>query len=232
MPPRPSQPVLDLIRRAARQKGLNTAALARKADIPRGHLKHVLAGSEPMTVDEFIVLTQALELDVAAMAGVSDAELPEVPEDSEESEAPEALGLRSVSAREAGDFAPDPYGNHAEQSLKLGFALGIDMFLSLSTDQLGESGVPKAVLARYPEELALRLDAAYHRHYDPRFLPEGLQITLSFDALYTCLIPWPAFTRITHFPLPPEAPPDEPPEEEEPEAPEEPGVRRGHLRLV
>lgn len=229
MPSRPSQPVLDLIRRVARQKGMNTAALARKAELSRGHLKHVLAGSEPMTVDEFIVLTQALELDVAAMAGVQEL-LPEEPEATQEES--EGVELRSVDPKSsAGGLNVDPYGNHAEQSLQLGFGLGTDMFLSLQTSGLSESGVPQHVLKRYPEELAIRLDAAYHRHYDPRFLPEGLQITLSFDQLYTCMLPWSAFLRVTIFPLPPETPPEEPPDSE-PEPDEDPGTRRGHLRLV
>ena len=70
MSKRPSQPVLDIIRRVAKDKGMNTAALARKVEMPRAQLKHILAGSQPMTVDELILLTQALEMDVAAMAGM------------------------------------------------------------------------------------------------------------------------------------------------------------------
>ena len=88
---------------------------------------------------------------------------------------------------------------------------------------------PKAVLQKYPERLPIRLEAEYHRHHDPRFLVEGLAIKLSFDALYDCVLPWSAFQQITLFPLPPDPPEPEPEEEEEDE---QPGLQRGHLRLV
>lgn len=228
MSKRPSQPVLDIIRRVAKDKGMNTAALARKVEMPRAQLKHILAGSQPMTVDELILLTQALEMDVAAMAGMpADA----VADDDDGDEAEAATPLRSLSQRDTPEFEVDPYGNHAEQFLKLGFSLGTDMFIRLKTSELQTSGIPRDVLARYAEDLPLTLDAAYHRHHDPRFLPEGLQVVLSFDSLYTCVLPWEAFVQITSLPLPPE-PTDEPPEEVEPEAPEEPVFGRGHLRLV
>ena len=59
-------------------------------------------------------------------------------------------------------------------------------------------------------------------------------MVLSFDSLYTCLLPWDCFARITYIPLPPE--PIEPEDDDEPsEGPAEPdggGLRRGHLRLV
>lgn len=232
MAARPSAPLLALLRKVAKDRGLNTAALARELGVPRGHLKHVLAGSKDLTVDEFIQLAQVLELDAAQLTGLPEPS----PESDGEEEAPEGAedtGGRALSAVDRRS-APrseviDPYGNHAEQALRLGFTLGVDLHLVLDTAQLGESGVPKDVMARYEARLPLRLDAAYHRHHDPRFLPEGVSLKMSFDALYDCFFPWASFVQITLFPLPPDEP-----EEEEPEPPEDEGdgPRRGHLRLV
>ncbi len=238
MAPRPSEPLLNLLREMARKQGLNTAALAAKAEISRACLKHVLAGTEPLTVDELIVLSQALEISPGDMAGLP-AELTGPGEDAD-APGPAAVPMRRGGAALATvdegppPIHPDPYGNHAEQLLSLGFALGCDIHLVLDSAQLVGTGVPAATLERFSERLPLHLEAAYHRHHDPRFLPEGLKLTLSFDALYTCVLPWGAFQQITLFPMPPE-PPAAPEPEPEPPAPEpaprEPG-RRGHLRLV
>lgn len=232
MPPRPSETLVRLLRDMAQKKGLNTASLARQAGVERSRLKHLLAGTEVLTVDDFVAIAQALEISPHDMGlplpeGAEEAE-PDEPEPESEHEGP---ALRAVGRRERASqaFVPDPYGNHAEQALRLGFALGCDMFFITDVKLLQESGVPRAVLARYPEHLPIRLDAAYHRHNDPQYLPEGLQINLSFDALYTCTFPWAAFRQITFFPLPPSSTPEEePPETEEPK----PAARRGHLRLV
>jgi transcriptional regulator with XRE-family HTH domain len=234
MASRPSEPLLNLLRTVAQKKGLNTAALARATGIDRAHLKHVLAGSVPLTVDELVQIAEVLEINAGDVAGLPAAEAATDDDDS-------GKGLEAIRPRRGGaalatidDSGPemptlDPYGNHAEQVLKLGFALGVDVYLVLSTSELGESSVPKAVLQKYPERLPLRLEAAFHIHHDPRFLVEGMAIKLSFDALYDCVLPWSAFQQITLFPLPPEpAPAPEP--EEDPE--EKPAVTRGHLRLV
>ncbi|MEC8422334.1 MAG: helix-turn-helix transcriptional regulator [Myxococcota bacterium] len=237
MPPRPSEPLLQLLRDVARKKGLNTAALAKAADIPRGRLKHVLSGSEPLTVDELIALSQALEISAGDMAGLP-TELPSADAVDEEPTGPEAVPLRRGGAALAtlDDGPPpievNPYGNHAEQMLMLGFGLGCDIHVVLDGSQLEGTGIPTATLERFPERLPLHLEAAYHRHHDPRFLPESIQLTLSFDALYTCSLPWAAFQQVTLFPLPPE-----PPEAPEPESAQEPvpppsGRRTSHLRLV
>lgn len=233
MPARPSEPLLQLLRDVARNKGLNTAALARAADIPRARLKHVLAGSEPLTVDELIGLSQALEISAGDMAGIP-AELPE-PGDAPPA-GPEAVPMRRGGAALAtvDDGPPpihiDPYGNHAEQMLTLGFGLGCDIHVVLDSKLLADTGVPPTTLSRFPERLPLHLEAAYHRHHDPRFLPDALQLTLSFDALYTCTLPWAAFQQVTLFPLAPEPPTEPAPEPEPEQAP--PPRRGGHLRLV
>lgn len=231
MATRPSEPLLHLLRTVARKQGLNTAALARAAGLERARLKHVLSGSEPLTVDELMSLSEVLELSATDLAGLPGASTPPQPE----------AGPALVSARRGNaalatvdDQGPelpelDPFGNHAEQILKLGFALGVDIYVLLDCEQLSGSGVPAATLQQYPDQLPLRLDAAYHRHHDPRFLVDGIGVKLSFDALYDCEIPWGAFRQVTLFPLPPEPPDAEPPE---PPPEETRPVQRGHLRLV
>ena len=219
---RPSDPLLEMLRKVAKQKKMNTAALARAAKVPRGRMKHVLAGSEPMTVDELIVLSQVLELDPTGMAAAADEEA------APEAEDDDAPGLRSLGRRESPAFTIDPMGNHAQQILQVGFMLGVDIFLLLDATQLEASGIPKTVLGRYPERLPLTLDAAYHHHHKATYLPEGLQVRLSFDALYTCVLPWAAFISIHLSPLPPDPIVPEPDPEPEPES----KPRRGHLRLV
>ena len=116
----------------------------------------------------------------------------------------------------------NPYGNHAEQILRLGFALGCDIHVVLHTDRLDESGIPSSTIDQFPELLPIKLDAAYHHHNDPRFLPDAIVLVLSFDSLYTTTIPWEAFDQITLIPI-------------EPELPEIPDPSRdagSHLRLV
>lgn len=224
MSQRPSEALIRMLRSMTQKKGLNTAALAKESGIDRARLKHILAGSEAMTVDEFVQLAQALDL------SPSDMGIPVAEDAEDEEDLPEVPVLRAVGRREpaALDYTPDPFGNHAEQAMKLGFALGCDMFFITDTKLLGESGVPRTVLSRYPEHLPIRLDAAYHKANDPQFLPHGLQLNLSFDSLYTCLFPWPAFKQVTFFPLPPsDSPEAEPPPEDK-----KPTTRRGHLRLI
>jgi len=221
---RPSDPLLEMLRKVAKQKKMNTAALARAANVPRGRMKHILAGSEPMTVDELIMLSQVLELDPTGMAAA------EMEQQAEEEEVQARPGLRSLHRRESPEFVIDPMGNHAQQILQVGFMLGVDIFLILDSTQLENSGIPQTVRGRYPERLPLTLDAAYHRHHQATYLPEGLQVRLSFDALYTCVLPWAAFISIHLSPLPPDPIAPEPDPEPEPEATNKP--RRGHLRLV
>jgi transcriptional regulator with XRE-family HTH domain len=227
MPPRPSEPLLQLLRELAQKKGMNTAALARAADMDRNRLKSVLSGAEALLVDELIGLSKALEIGPAEMG----LQVPEA-EPQPESE-PEPTPLRPVARIGASAPRPtgpvvDPLGNHAEQLMRVGFGLGCDMFLMLDATQLKESGVPRAVLGnpRFAEVLPIKLDAAYHRHNDPQYMPDGLQVVLSFDSLYTVVLPWYAFKEVRLSPLAPSAVEEEPP----PEPPR--GGRRGHLRLV
>lgn len=206
----PSEPLLALLRDVIRKKRLTTAELADKLQVDRAMLKHQLAGKEPLTVDDFIRLSTALEL-TPQQLGVAD--LPEPPLTLA------AVGEAPEPGREPG---PDPLGNLPRQVLELGFALGIDLFLLLDTAQLGDSRVPPPVRARFPDSLPIRLEAKFHRHNKPRFLDDAFECTLSFDALYTCTFPWTAFRQVT-FNLP---------TEQEREAPQPPKPAGPHLRLV
>ena len=64
---RPSDPLLRLIRDLARKKAMNTAALAKESGIDRGRLKHVLGGAESMTVDELLLIANALQIDARTL---------------------------------------------------------------------------------------------------------------------------------------------------------------------
>lgn len=225
---RPSDPLLEMLRKVAKEKKLNTAALAKAAQVPRGRMKHILSGSEPMTVDELIVLSQVLELDPTGMAAEAEAEANAQAEAEASQTSDGAAPLRSMDRREIPEFVIDPFGNHAWQIIQVGLGLSVDMFLVLDTSALEGSGIPKPVIARYQDKLPLTLDAAFHRHHQCTYLPEGLKVQLSFDALYTCILPWNAFLSIHLSPLPPDPVVPEP--DPEPEAP--PKVTRGHLRLV
>lgn len=221
---RPSEPLLKILLQAARKKGWNTATLAQAAQIERGRLKLVLSGREPMTVDELISLSGAMELNPVDLGLNLPADLAPAP--TTEPTGPVALPKATAAANRP-DF-PDPFDIHAKQIVQVGFALGCDIFFTAQTERLQNSGVPAAVLERFQPNLPIRLESVYHRHNDPQYLPDGLQLRLSFDAVYTCLFPWDAIKQITLFPL---APPELEPE---PEPPPESGSGRkvGHLRVI
>lgn len=218
MSERPSAPLLKLLRDLVKKKGLNTAAVAAAMGIDRARARKVLAGAEPMLVDELLQLGSALEL------GPEDLGLPSAPAEAEEEAPIEATGPSLAVAEaqeEEGDVVLDPFGNHPEQLFRAGFALGCDFMFLVAVDELVDSGVPPQVLRQYAgRELPIKLDAAYHRYNDPRYAPAGVTLTLSFDALYTCTFPWSAFKQFVFFPAAPE------PERAEP------GPGRPVLRLV
>jgi len=215
---------MALLRNLAKERGLNTAALAHEAGMERSRVKALLAGKADMLVDELMQLSEALQIGAADLAALGTQKAP--PEESaplEASPQPKtSVGLKQVDERKLDAWTVDPYGNHAEQALRLGFGLSCDIFMILDTPAVVDSGIPESVRSSFPKGLPIRLDAAYHRHNDPRFLPEGLQIVLSFDSLHTCMIPWTAFVQIALFPIH---------EDSEPEPAPEPSGR-GHLRLV
>jgi hypothetical protein len=194
---RPSEPLLVFLRDQIRRKGVTTAQLAERLKTERSLLKQQLAGTEPLTVDDFVQITQALALTPAELGLATDV-------------VPAPPPKEDVPPR----GEPDPLGNLPRQVVEMGFALGIDLFLQLDAKQLGDSGVPSNVLTRFAEELPISLPAKFHRHNKARFLDDQLEVVLSFDRLYTCTFPWTAFRRVV-FQLPEEAaappPPPTPP---------------------
>ena len=211
----PSEQLTRFIRETAAKRGLNTAALANEAGVPRSELKHVLAGGATLTVDMLVALAGALALGPEELALLNAEDL-----DGGE---PSSVSPAIAPPTELVDLPElNPYGNHAEQILRLGFALGCDIHVVLHTDRLEESGIPSSTIDQFPDLLPIKLDAAYHHHNDPRFLPEAIVLVLSFDSLYTTTIPWEAFDQITLIPIEPELP----------EIPDPSRDEGSHLRLV
>lgn len=237
----PSEPLVRWLRTLARDKGMNVAALAGKAGLERSRLKKVLGGREPILVDELLTLYAALDItaeDLVAMQGVEGLEAvldaaedtptpsPEPLRPAEPAETPEP---RSANGLVSGVVAAavDPLGNHPRQIVELAFALGCDLFFLVDPAQLRGGGAPEHVLAQYQErDLPLKLDAAYHAYNEPQLDADGMTLVLSFDALYTCRIPWSAVKQITLFPSPED--PTSPPDDGEDDHPSE----RPTLRLV
>ena len=191
------------------KKKLNTAAVAEGAGLKRVRVRKILSGAQEMTVDELFKLSQALDIspnDLGFPTGAPD---------------PDTLDPPTESAELA---AVDPWGNQPQQLLRIAFELGCDVFLLLDADSLGQSNIPDHVLGRHKgRELPIKLDAAYHKHNNPRYSEDTVTLTLSFDALYECELLWSAFRQVIFFPAPPE-----PPDAEEPDdLPKIP-----HLRLV
>lgn len=157
-----------------------------------------------MTVDELILLSQALSLSPEDL-GVEVPEGATAEEDEDQPYDPPELGTVGLPepqgvAVELEDVV-DPFGNHARQLFEVGFSLGCTFFFLAKADQLAESGVPASVLGRYADgDLPIQLDAAYHPYNEPRFEPAGVHLKLSFDAIYECYFPWTAIHRVTFFP--------------------------------
>ena len=128
----PSEQLTRFIRETAAKRGLNTAALANEAGVPRSELKHVLAGGAELTVDMLVALAGALALGPEELALLN--------AEGADGEAPLPAAPVIAPTTELGGV-PDvnPYGNHAEQILRLGFALGCDIHVVLHTDRLDES---------------------------------------------------------------------------------------------
>jgi len=205
---RPSAPLLSWLRNMLKEKGLNTARVAESTGLPRARLRKVLAGTADMTVDELMLLSEALELDPTDLSSAALAEVATA-EPQAESEAEEFPRV-------------DPWGNQPEQLFKIAFALGCDFFFLIDAAQLADSGVPDSVAQQYAgRELPIRLDAAYHEYNDPKYSDEGIALTLSFDKLYDCHFPWSSVRQFVMFPITTELTAET---EEPPSGP--------HLRLV
>ena len=218
MPERPSEPLLLILRDFIRRRGLNTAEVALKLGIDRSALRRRLAGEEPLTVDDLMILGKLLDIQPEELAGIPVAAEP-IPTIGPR------LALVDTQPVQEDEWAPDPMGNLSMQALKYGFALGIDMFVIFDTAELEDSGVPHSVLSQFKERVPIDLPAKYHRHNRPQFEEEGFECVLSFDRLYTCFFPWTAFVQL-QFKLPRDVPKAQAP-------PPVPTGRPGsHLRVV
>lgn len=196
--------ILETVRETMTSRGLNSAALAQLVGEERKALRRSLSGQAPLSLELFLKIVQALDIPPAELPWKV-AELPPAPAEPAQVE----------------NFELDPFGIQGEQAFRLGFALGVDFLFVAQASQLDESGIPKSVLDQWPEEIVLKLDAAYHRHNAPQFSEEGVTLNLSFDTVHSCFLPWSAIQKVV-FNL--EAP--EPVSEPQPEPkPSGPGLR-------
>ncbi len=88
------------------------------------------------------------------------------------------------------------------------YAMNTNGFVLLDVFHLVDGSFPPAPLEaakEYGNLVTIQLDAAYHVDHDPQFGKEGVRITLSFDKLYDCFIPYGA-VRQARVQLPAYAP--------------------------
>jgi DNA-binding Xre family transcriptional regulator len=212
----PSEPVLAWLRQLIDKRGLNTAEVAAKCELPRARVRKILTGAEPMTLDELLKISTALEI------SPGDLGLPGSAAEAEAEPEPPPVRLAEDGETEGPKLGLDPWGNHPEQLIRVGFALACDFLFLADGSQLEGSGLPAQVAQQYREtNLPIRLDAAYHRHNAPRYDPGGITLTLSFDGLYDCRFPWSSIRQVVFLPAP-----------AEPVAPAEPPSGKPRLRLV
>lgn len=217
--PRPSEPLLVFLRDAIRRKGLSTADLAERVGKGRAEIKRALAGTDPLTVDDLVLMSQALQLTPAELGLVP----PDAPQPTEDVPAPVPLRVAGDDPPEAPAGGPDPFGNLPEQVLRLGFTLGLDLMVECDSTKLGASGIPKTALDANPKFMKLAFPAKYHKHNQAVFGAEAFGVRLSFDKIYTCALPWESIRGVS-FILPAEEP--------APPAPAPEPTRRPALRVV
>ncbi len=200
-----SEPLLRWLRARMDARGENTASLASALGRSRGEVRRLMTGSIPMTVDDLLRISEVLEVSGEDL-GLD----------------PQAAASLEASEEDLPEEGPH-WDNQPSVLAHVAFDHGIDVMLLAVTDDLPEDwGGPEAVRAKYAgQELPIGLDAAYHHAMDPVFGPDALEITLSFDVLYRCRLPWHAIRRVVFTPLRPEPP------EAAPKTPDGP-----HLRLV
>lgn len=221
----PSEPLLHQLRALAEARGLSAERLAVRAGLDPGELSATLHGERAMTVDQLILITQALDLTPEELGlpseptgprpvAADDEPLPyDAPGDPIDDNLDDGPDLSVASDASNGpdelDLAVDPYDNHIRQLFQVGFALGCDFFFHADASELTDSGVPAAVLERYKSSvLPIKLDAAYHQYNDPRYERAGLWLKLSFDDVYDCYFPWSAVKRVIFSPIAPEPEPE------------------------
>ena len=209
----PSEQLLIWLRDIITRKKMNSAGVASMTGLDKGRVRKILAGQEPMMVDELLTICSSLNVTPSDMGLGAEAD--------------------TVKATNGESSKPswhlDPFGNHPRQLFEMGFALGCDFLFLAKTDDLEDSQIPEKVRAQHAgRNMAIRLDAAYHQYNEPEYYDEGVQLTLSFDALYRCRFSWEVIIQFVFFPesaetnLVPTPPPEDPEPEEKPT----------HLRLI
>jgi len=197
--------IMNIIQQGMNQKKFNTAALAKSIGMERKDLKRLLSGQRDITMREFISISSALELD-ASMIKEYEAKK------QSEQENIEPLSISNETFEQNEEWSPDALGNHTRQLIAYGFALGCNMLLLCNVERLQNSNIPQDVIDRFHPQLPIQLDAEYHPYNKPQYYEEGLELKLSFDALYTCFLPWNSINQVIFRPeveeeeLPPETP--------------------------
>jgi len=195
----PSQFIIQGILSILQEKNMTTGALAKAIGKNKKEIKNILSGKAPLTVDDLSLIGATLE--------ISDQDLQQfmpIPEESTSPEIEASIEVQSVHSFKINQddserWTPNPVGTHSEQALKLGFALGCNLFFVANTEQLQDSGIPEKVLKQFGDKIPIRLDSDFFHHYRPEYFEEGLEIRLSFDAVYTCFFPWHTLEQVTFF---------------------------------
>ena len=186
----PSSQILDLLLDMMKKKNLNTASLSQKSGIDKKTLKRIFNDKEELTVNQLMKLSAALDL--------QETDFLQIPESSDDTMTSQDSAMLK-SSESSTDWTPNPMGIQAEQIIRLGFALGVDILFTAETKYLENSQVPESILKKFDPKMPIRLDAAYHHHYRPNYFDDGIEIRLSFDALYTCFFPWHSIDQVTCF---------------------------------
>jgi len=191
MPPSPSKAILTLILKVMQEQGLNTTALAKKTGLEKKALKRILSGQDILTVDQLMLISAAIQLQEQHL-DMLHFQFSTPSEDTE----PSVVPLQTEH-----DWTPNPIGVQARQLLRLGFALGTDILFYARTDALVGHGIPEHILSteQFQSRIPIRLDAAYHQYIKPLYLDDGIELRLSFDALYTCFFPWHSIIQVAFF---------------------------------
>ncbi|HMV65580.1 MAG TPA: hypothetical protein PKA64_01925 [Myxococcota bacterium] len=211
---RPSDALLQWLRAQMDARKENISSLAKKLDMNKSELRRRLVGEEPLLVDDLIRVSEALgitdELSQGGMGALPDA--PEAP-------APEWKAH---------------WENQPRLLFQLAFDYGFDFMFFATASACADWGGPERVRSQYADrEIPLQLDAAYHKHMNPRMTPEGVNVLLSFnDGLFDCYFRWSAIRKVVFQPYPPAAPPGKEGPPSGDTDPQKASPRGGHLRLV
>ncbi|MBM74869.1 MAG: hypothetical protein CMK59_05675 [Proteobacteria bacterium] len=178
------QALLEMIQK----KGWNTSSAAKAIDMDRKELKRMLQGKIPLTVNTMIKLGAVLDIQPEDLERLSQAP---------KTQPPKLQPLPNLRT-------DDLLNNQPEALIKIGFKMGMSFRFLARTDLLVDSGVPEYILQQFTPLLPIQLDPLYHQHHNPKFQSKGIELTMSFDALYTCFFPWESIQRVVFVPEAPE----------------------------